>query len=124
MKCFLFVAAQGVIIDKATNQFSLINVYENASASIFPFSFPMFLFTFCQREEGDAAYVDSEIIIQINTKKIFHHPVKNVFQPNNVSKISINLQGLVIPEPGTLELILLTNKQVKYSYPISITKST
>jgi len=122
MRCTELICAQSVVIDKTTNQVSIFNIYENAFSTLFPFQIPILaLFIQLEREGHDPLTNTFNLIIKLNNNQLLNQPVTISFIDGDVrNNTTVNMQGLVIGEPGAVSFDVEQNNEIKKTYYFKI----
>lgn len=107
MRAKLFLCAQSSSLDARTNAISVFHVLEELHAPAYPVALPaMSIIAFLELEEGEP--IDSEVQLQIllGEQQLFVGPFQTNFQVRRKARALADFNGLVIPAPGVLRVLL------------------
>jgi len=105
--CKFAMCADSVIIDRGTNQISVINIIEQLQSHGFPLAILKFVAVFyLTRENNDNPTPDVLLRVDAeNTTNTF--PLDLNFGEKLKNRVVSTLEGVVMPGPGTLRVSLL-----------------
>jgi hypothetical protein len=102
------LCAETIVVDKATNAISVINLFDDLIPEGYPFLFPKITFlVVIHKEASDKGVYDGTVKITINGKELFSASTKVDFLEKDLYRFIWGVGGLVIPEPGILKFELL-----------------
>ena len=118
MVCSALICAQSVVIDKATNRASLLNITENINSTLFPIQYPMCIFMMYERQENEDGNYELLLNVNIDGQEILKTPFKINFIDGNLRNNStINISGLIIPKTGKLTFaIYFKGEELRSTY--------
>jgi len=118
MKILGFFIAEDVLIDQRTNKMSLINVFDNTVANRFPLFIPgLNMVVFSEKEDGDNDSNIIHFVIKLDSRVLFEADANMIFTASsNRNRCILTIGGLLIPEPGVLEIQALLNGNVIGTY--------
>jgi hypothetical protein len=120
-ECFCCLAAKGVVRDVATNTISVFSILEQLGAAGFPFFIQeMAVLALWRRLEGEPQAFDLELIVRNNETQLHRAPVRVDFGTGRGHRTIINIQGLLVKEPGELTFLLLDATATYGSYVVTI----
>lgn len=107
MRVSFFATAQGVVVDQRSNGLSLFNVIEDLGAPAFPFILPPLSLALSVQREGDEPDdVLLEIELKLDDHQLISAKVNGHFQGRPMLRIVSDLQGILVPAPGLLNLFV------------------
>jgi len=113
------------IVDSRSNMMSLINIHgETINTAGFPIIFNSITFVvILVREENEPIGTYTGLLrVKNNTKVLIDSPVNFAFKNQSNSRVIIELNGLVISEPGIIQFDLHVNEvNIDISYSRTIT---
>jgi hypothetical protein len=115
------LAAETVLIDRATNTMSIINVFEELTPSGYPLLLPRFtVLALSTREPDDPAVTQAQVLITIdNDETVFDGQTDVDFGVTALLHRSLlQFQGLVVSQPGTLRITFAIEDAQVESYPM------
>lgn len=123
MKINMFTVADSVIVDQATNSMSFINILESVSSAQFPILIPriMIVSTY-KKEPGDADLIQLDLSISINKKIIISNPIQVNFQESQSTRNIVRLQGLPIPETGSLDFVIRKDSKRLKTWSVDVSQ--
>ena len=109
--CKFAMCAESVIIDRATNQLSVINLIENIQAHAFPLVINKLVTVFyLSREDGDSPSPTISLRLNTTEESTDALPVNVNFGEKLHNRIVTTVQGVVIAGPGTFRVSLIVNE--------------
>lgn len=96
------IVCERVIFDRISGMPSVINIIQNVNASQYPVRYPMVIF-FCEMTDGHGSTKTKIRLVdnQREQKIIFEQEGTVEFKDvKQVVTLALNLQGIVLPEPG------------------------
>ena len=109
--CKFAMCAESVIIDRATNQLSIINLIEDMQAHGFPLGIPKLVAVFyLSREDGDNPSPSVSLRLNATEESTDTFPVDVQFGEKLNNRIVTTLKGVVMPGPGTLRVSLIVDE--------------
>jgi len=108
IRCKLCFAAEGVMNDAETRQFSVFGVIEDLQAPNFPATLPrLTLLTMWERSISDAPKWGAELSVSLNGQELIARQIVSLdFAHLLRTRATIRLEGLQVTEPGRLTLRL------------------
>ncbi len=117
----LMLCAEGVVRDSESNNISVYNILERIQPAGFPvFIQRLFVLAFLDRLPTDPERFECVVRVTIGEVELTSLPGRVNFQGRTVARWIIQLQGLVIPNPGVLSITLLSGGQRLSSYNIDV----
>ena len=112
--CKLAVCGETVVLDKESNNASVINILLHMQAQDFPVIIQKFGCVFILgRDEGDPETPDTSLCITIDDDELHTVPLAIDFQDKPTSTILVKLHGVVFPRPGIATVrILLKGEEI------------
>lgn len=124
----LLLCAEGVSIDRQSNNATIFNLIEQLNFKSLPVAYPkLVIFSLFERDDGDAETWDGEMLICINGAEVANPPIPVNFQGKRRSRNILTLGGLPITQPGKMEISIYEkgNRSIEIiSYAIEITLPT
>lgn len=121
IKSKLLLCAEGVVVDKRSNNVSAFNILEQLNFNSLPVAFPrMVILSLLERDEGDADKWDGEIRISLAGSDILNQSLKHDFRGLPRSRYMLTVGGLPITQPGTMEIGLYEKGKKMTSYTIQV----
>ncbi len=121
IKSILSVCAESIVRDTVNNQISVFNIVEEINTPVFPHAIHKLSSLFYLiRDKEDAIENELSIRFIINGDEINRFPIHSDFQDKFKTRVIVNLQGLVIPGPGSLHAILYLDEKDIGSWDILI----
>ena len=113
MKPLYMLCADGIVIDRRTNNVSLFNVVEEINSVGFPLLVNK-LYAICliHREIHDEDMTDAHFEFKLENKVLLRANTNITFQQKQRTRVVLEVSGLVIPVPGTLKVSLLRDREV------------
>jgi len=106
------MASESVVIDQQTNQVSVINVLEDIQSPGFPLVISKLSAVFyLTREASDNAIVEFSIRFFNNEIELNRFPVTSNFEDKLKNRTRIQVNGLVIPNPGNFSVGIFYNDE-------------
>ncbi|HNY50593.1 MAG TPA: hypothetical protein PLV50_01385 [Smithella sp.] len=123
MKSIYLLCADGIVIDRRTNNVSLFNVVEEINSVGFPLLINK-LYAIClmNREVHDEDMTDAHFEFKLDNKVLLKANTSINFQQKQRTRVVLEVSGLVIPVPGTLKVSLLRDGEVIACNEIEIHK--
>ncbi len=121
-RLLLAVAADRMILDAATNRLSIIQVYDDISATKFPAVVPRMHAVFAfERGPDDPRQAKGSLTFTLGDKELFRDDsiVLN-FEDAPRARFLAELSGLVLPGPGTLVVKLELQDGPSAEWPILV----
>ena len=124
----LLLCAEGVSIDKRSNNATIFNIIEGLNLRHLPVVFPkMTIFSVFERDDGDPETWDGEFSIRIDGSEVAHDALPVNFQGQKVTRTILTVAGLPITQPGKMKLSIYEKGEKtkeKLSYSIDVTVPT
>ena len=98
--------AEMVLIDKTTNNASVINLLDEVRSSGYPLIIPRFtVLALNSREEGDPSKATADLAFLIGASRSLHvQEVEIDFKDSPRNRSLVRVEGLPVPEPGDLKV--------------------
>jgi hypothetical protein len=111
VRSIYFILAEGSSIDGQTNVASAFKIVEAIETPSFPVLVgPVDLICLIERNiKEEPTKVGGFLRSTLDEQELFTHPIAFDFENKSRSRIQINLQGILIPRPGTVKISLLSN---------------
>jgi hypothetical protein len=104
MKCKLALVAKDVIISQTTGVPSAINIMEGIQTSGFPLLLHEISYlTVWSKESGDPDEFDGHLVVAFGAVELVREKFSVSFGGKGVARNVATFQGLVLPEPGSLD---------------------
>ncbi|MGA2322822.1 MAG: hypothetical protein ABSG22_03140 [Sedimentisphaerales bacterium] len=118
--------AENAIIDKYTNNLSIISIIDGFQGVSFPFVTPPFAIAF-QSERNvatDPSIVKTELIIRQKGKELHRGNIDVNYEDKSSHRGVIKINGLVVEEPSPIEIIFMCEGRELAKIPIIIKNIT
>jgi hypothetical protein len=122
----LLLCAEGVSIDKQSNNATIFNIIEQLNLKHLPVVFPkMVIFSVFERDDGDPETWDGEFSICIDGSEAARDALPINFQGQKVTRTILTVAGLPITQPGKMEISIYekggkTRKMLSYSIGVIV----
>lgn len=117
----MMLCAKGVLIDRTTNNVSVFEILERIGAPGFPLIMSeITIYNLLERKESESNQANCELKMSIDGLDI--PPITDIvvdFLGNQRNRLTLNLQGLNVPKPGTLKFTLFCNGKALDSCELS-----
>ena len=123
MKSVYMLCAEGVVVDRRTNNVSIFNMMEEINSVGFPLLINK-LYAVCliNREANDEDTTEAHFEFKLDDKVLLNANTSINFQNRQKTRSVLEVSGLVIPVPGTLKVSLLKDEEVISCNEIAINK--
>ena len=123
MKSVYMLCADGIVIDRRTNNVSLFNVMEELNSVGFPLLINK-LYAIClmNREAHDEDTTEARFEFKLDNKVLLKANTNINFQQKHRTRVVLEVSGLILPVPGTLKVSLLREGEVIAFNEIEINK--
>ena len=123
MKLLLLLVAELVIHDGRTNKITAINLIEEFSSATFPAILvsPYVSVTF-QKEEGDPSEREGYLVFKMGENEIGRSSFIIDFGALLRSRTVIELNGIIIPEPGHVNVQVLLDEDLLGDWDILVSQ--
>ena len=113
MKSVYMLCAEGVVVDRRTNNVSIFNMMEEINSVGFPLLINK-LYAVCliNREANDEDTTEANFEFKLDNKVLLNANTSINFQNRQKTRSVLEVSGLVIPVPGTLKVSLLKDGDV------------
>jgi hypothetical protein len=119
--CKLLLCAQGVIRNAEDNTISIFSILESIQAAGFPFFIQkMDVVALFERSHEDSAQYEILFRGSIGDTELLRAPMTIDFQDKVRNRAMLHVQGLVIPNPGTLRVNALFNDIILGTYEVLV----
>lgn len=117
----ILLCADGIVRDAESNNISIFNIIEELSSRGFPTFRPNFsCFSSLERATEDSQEYDLQLKVFNNSVELATINAHVNFQDKMRNRLIIGIQGLVIPDPGILKIILYDGERALNSYAITV----
>jgi len=117
----LLLCAEGVVVDRVTNNASAFNILEQLNFQNLPVAFPKMVILSClERDAGDPEKWEGKLRIDLAGSVIMDLPFEHNFHGMSRSRNLFTLGGLPITQPGIMEISLVKDDKKETSYTIEI----
>lgn len=117
----LFLCSDSASIDARTNTVSAFHIMEQINAASFPVVMPrLSIIAILEREEADPATLQLQLQIYSGDQQLFAGPLPVNFFQQLISRAILELNGLVVPGPRNLNVVLRNGEQVVGSWMIVV----
>lgn len=121
MKVNMLLCAEGVIRDVETNTISVFSILESLNARSFPIAIQRLAILYIlERDETEPETVTLQIKLSNNDEQLTENTVESPFSGLLRNRTIINLNGLVITNPGKLIISLVYGEDELASYTIAV----
>jgi hypothetical protein len=115
------LVAQGVVRDADTNNVSIFSIMEGILAQGFPFFIQHIVFlVMWDRDAEDIAHVPVRFAIMLDGEQLHEQSLDIDFQDKLKSRMTVNIQGLVVPKPGKLTFLASPSTGTSATYTIDV----
>jgi len=119
--CRLLLCAQGVVRDAEHGSISVYNIMESLQAAGFPFFIQqMAVFALLEREPGDPPQHEIRFRLSMGEAELVTVPLAIDFRASLRNRSTLNIQGLVIPHPGSLLVSASLGETVLATYGVIV----
>lgn len=117
----MMLCAKGVVIDRNTNNVSIFEILDQMGAPSFPLTVPeVTIYNLLERKESEPNQTNCELKMSIDGMELPSIPDISVdFAGSRRNRLTLHLQGLNIPKPGTFKFSLVCNGKVLDSCELS-----
>jgi hypothetical protein len=121
MKLKLIFCAQGLILDRGTNNYSAFNILDEIASPNFPANFPpLEWLTVFEKEYQEEEQPTITFRTALNGETIHETKRKINFEGKRRTRLHIRFDGMPVSNPGDLELIALYKDEVLGSYTVDV----
>ncbi|HTQ59587.1 MAG TPA: hypothetical protein VMI32_05160 [Candidatus Solibacter sp.] len=107
MRTILFVCGQSSALDARLNSVSVFHVLEEISAPSFPIVVPtLAIVAMLELDEGEPVNPAIELRVFLGEQQLFAAPFNADFRVRRKARAVADFNGLVIPAPGVLRVVL------------------
>ena len=123
MKSVYMLCAEGVVVDRRTNNVSIFNIMEEINSVGFPLLInKLYAVSLINREANDEDTTEAHFEFKLDDKVLLNANTSINFQNRQKTRSVLEVSGLVIPVPGTLKVSLLKDEEVISCNEIAINK--
>ena len=123
MKSVYMLCAEGVVVDRRTNNVSIFNIMEEINSVGFPLLInKLYAVSLINREANDEDTTEAHFEFKLDDKVLLNANTSINFQNRQKTRAVLEVSGLVIPVPGTLKISLLKDGEVISCNEIVINK--
>lgn len=117
----LFFCSDSAAIDARFNTLSVFHIMEQLNAPAFPMAIPrLTVVALLSKEEADPPVFQLQLQIFLGVQQLFAGPVHGNFFQQLSTRTVIEVNGLVIPAPGELRLVLINGEQPLGSWTVRV----
>jgi hypothetical protein len=122
----LLLCAEGVSIDKRSNNATIFNIIEQLNFKHLPVVYPkMMIFSLFERDDGDPETWDGKLSICIGGIEVANTTLNINFQGKKRTRNILTFGGLPITQPGEMEISIYakgkkTMKELSYSIEVTV----
>lgn len=121
IKSKLLFCAEGVTVDRQSNNVSAFNIIEQLNFQNLPVVWPkMVVLSLIERDEGDKGDWNGGIRIILADKEIADQKIVLPYKGTRRSRYIMTVGGLPITQPGKLEITLYSGEDNLMSYIIDV----
>lgn len=125
IKLVTILAADGVVVDKQTNNVTLYSIVEMLTAGSFPFFKPsMFLFFGFRRSTDDPQSFNWQLEILNNEDILLTEEQNSDFGDRLGNRTIVRFDGFVVPAPGWLKIRMMRQGEMMGEYDIEVVAVT
>ena len=116
-----FICSDSAALDARLNTVSAFHIMEQLNAPAFPVAIPrVAVLALVSREETDPNNVQLHLQIVCGQQHLFDGPVPVNFNQQLSARTIIDMQGLVLPAPGELRLLLMNANDTIASWTVLV----
>ena len=122
----LLLCAEGVSIDRRSNNATIFNIIDQLNFKYLPIVFPkMIVYSVFERDDGDPESLEAELCICIGGSEVIDELVSINFQGKTRVRNTLTLGGLPITQPGKMEISIYekgkkTRKLLSYNIDVVV----
>jgi len=119
----LLLCADSNSLDSRSNTISAFHILEDFNAASFPVALPrVTVVAMVDREETDPSDIELQLRVYLGDKELFAGPFALNFAQRLSARALIEMQGIVVPNPGVLSFVLLNADQIFGSWAIRVSQ--
>ncbi|MDP9311610.1 MAG: hypothetical protein M3R24_12140 [Chloroflexota bacterium] len=119
----LAVCAETIVRDAETNAVSIFNIIEEIGADQFPVVIPRFSSLFLvQRSNDDREQIDGTVVFTVADKELARAQLSIDFQGKRLNRVTVVIHGLVLEQPGNLEVKLEIDGEVNDNWIVPVNR--
>jgi hypothetical protein len=117
----LFLCSDSASIDARNNTLSVFHILEQLNAIGFPVVVPrLSVVAIFEREQTDPATIQLQLEIYAGLQQLFAGPIAVNFFQQLMARTVLELNGLVVPAPGNLRVVVTLEGQAVGSWTIPV----
>lgn len=120
MNVRLLSVCEVALVDRRTNNLSLVNILNELTPNGFPFAIPRLVLVAVFECEGDEELPEVILRIKQEGTVLFSQPLVPQFQGKPRTRHILEIHGLVVSEPKPLVFQLLRNRRQAAKYDLII----
>jgi hypothetical protein len=118
----LLVCAEGIVIDKRSNNVSAFEILEQLNPNSLPTVLPkLVVLSAFEKDEEDPDKIPVNIRITLGELEIINQEIPHNFQGKKRCRNVLTIGGVVISQPGILEISASIDNKTVMSYTIEVT---
>ncbi len=107
MQVKLFICSSSSALDARTNSISVFHILEEIHAPAYPIVIPgMSVIALLDLDDGEPIDQEIELRFYLGDQQLFAVPFQTDFQVRRKARALADLNGLVVPAPGILRILL------------------
>ena len=117
----LFLCADSAAIDMRTNALSAFQIIDQLHAPSFPVAIPRIsMIASLTREATDPSDVTLQLQIHCGNQQLYAGPVQINFLQQLSARTIVDMHGLLVPAPGSLQFLLSRDAEALSSWTILV----
>lgn len=120
LKTLLAIAAKRVILDRMSNEISIIDVFDGFKSQSFPIITNTMLFFSLRRDESDEATKSVSLRCSVDDMEFFNVNINIDFRQGKTTRSIVSLNGFTIPKAGNLRVVLLDGEDIVGSLELPV----
>lgn len=107
MQVKLFICSSSSALDARTNSISIFHVLEEVHAPAYPIVIPgMSVIALLELDDGELINQEMKLRVFLGDQQLFAAPFQTNFQVRRKARAIADFNGLVVPAPGMLRVLL------------------
>lgn len=123
MDLMVFACAQSHSVDQRRNYMSLFNVIESVNSPSFPLVLPMVVVAIVLRRKIGESDPDIRLKVELDGKQLANGSCEFKFGEHITARCFVELNGLVVKQPGLLRLTLVRSGRRWATWDIPVANS-
>lgn len=108
MRLCLLTVCEGAAVDSRTNRLTAYNIIDTISAATFPaVMLRMWIVCVVNKEDNEPDEAKRQLVVKLDDDILIDSVIEFGFGEGNVGRSLGELQGMIIPKPGTLTVSIL-----------------